>query len=561
MIQAAIDWFHGRRPPGAGAARAGREKRNLKRWTIRKFKHGVIFLIKAVITAALLAAFLYTTVRYYPQTDFHFWGFVVFAVLYLAVFLLLASLYRCLSIGIIRLRELVPSLLIAVFLANCIIYLVLSLTAKALLPLLPLLLMQLAQWCAGSLLLLLGNRLYYRLRAVRDAALVIGGESDEAQVLRQFEAVRERYRISAVLHADEEDAEALFEQLAPYSTVIVGGISARLRLRLMDHCFERNKRLFVIPTVQDILFHSAQETFVGDSLVYLCRNRAMNIEELAVKRLMDIVLSLAGILVTSPLMLAAAIAIKAHDGGPVLFRQQRYTRNCERFTLVKFRSMVVDAEPDGAQLTVEHDPRVTPVGRILRRTRIDELPQFFNILRGEMSLVGPRAERIENVDYYCRCMPEFRYRMKVKAGLTGYAQIFGRYNTSYEEKLKMDLLYIENYSPFLDLQLLLLTARALLLPSSTQGFDRRRLGADAPEAGRDAAGYGCCADGADAHEGGRVCGADGADAHEGGRGCCADGADAREGGRVCCADGADVREGGRGCCCADGADAREGGPC
>ena len=116
MIQAAIDWFHGRRPPGAGAARAGREKRNLKRWTIRKFKHGVIFLVKAAITAALLAAFLYTTVRYYPQTDFHFWGFVVFAVLYLAVFLLLASLYRCLSIGIIRLRELVPSLLIAVFL-------------------------------------------------------------------------------------------------------------------------------------------------------------------------------------------------------------------------------------------------------------------------------------------------------------------------------------------------------------------------------------------------------------------------------------------------------------
>ena len=143
-------------------------------------------------------------------------------------------------------------------------------------------------------------------------------------------------------------------------------------------------------------------------------------------------------------------------------------------------------------------------------------------------------------------MPEFRYRMKVKAGLTGYAQIFGRYNTSYEEKLKMDLLYIENYSPFLDLQLLLLTARALLLPSSTQGFDRRRLGADAPEAGRDAAGYGCCADGADAHEDGR--------------GCCTDGADARESGRGCCADGADAREGGRGCC-ADGADARESGPC
>lgn len=462
------------RSPGAAFCPRGPGGAELEHWSIRKFKHGVIFLVKAAITAILLASFLYTTVRYYPQTDFHFWGFVVFGVLYLAVFLLLASLYRCFLIGIMRLRENVASFLIATFLTNCIIYLVLSLTAKAMLPPLPLLLMQLVQWCLGTGLLLLGNRLYFRLRTVRDAALVIGGESDGEQELRRFEAVRERYRISTVLHTDG-DAEALLGRLEPFTTVIVGGVGQELRLRLMGYCFEHNKRLFVIPTVQDILFHSAQETFVGDSLVYLCRNYSMSVEQMAVKRLMDIFLSVLGIVVTSPLMLAAAIAIKAHDGGPVLFRQVRYTRNCERFTLIKFRSMIVDAEPDGAQLTVENDPRITPVGRVLRRTRIDELPQFFNVLRGEMSLVGPRAERTENVDYYCSRLPEFRYRMKVKAGLTGYAQIFGRYNTSYEDKLKMDLLYIENCSILLDLQLMLLTARALLLPSSTQGFARSRL--------------------------------------------------------------------------------------
>ena len=439
------------------------------RWGIRQFRHGVIFLIKAAITAALLASFLFVTVRAYPQTDFHFWGFVVFGVLYLAVFLLFASTYRCFQIGILRLRELVFCFFIASFFTNGIMYLVLSLTAKAMLPIWPLLWMQVVQWLVGVGLLLLGNRLYFRLRPVRDAALVVGTGCNVTEELRRFRAVRERYRITAVFRTNR-DVETLFTQLAPYSTVIVVGVDSDVRLRLMGHCFEHDKRLFIVPAVQDILFHNAFETFVGDSLVYRCRDRALSVEQLVVKRCMDIGLSLIGIVVTSPLMLLAAIAIKMYDGGPVLFRQERYTRNCERFMLVKFRSMVVNAEPDGAQLTVENDPRITPVGRVLRRTRIDELPQFFNILRGEMSLVGPRAERIEIAEYYCRLLPEFRYRMKVKAGLTGYAQIFGRYNTSYEDKLKMDLLYIENFSLIRDLQLLFLTVRAILFSSSTQGF-------------------------------------------------------------------------------------------
>lgn len=442
--------------------------------SIRQFKHGALFLVKAAITLFLVASFLYVTVNHYPETDFHFWGFVVFAVLYLAVFLPLASVYRCFQIGVLRLRETVFSFLIASLLTNFSLYLVLSLTAKAMLPPLPLLLTMLVQWIAGVLLLYLGDRLYRRLRPVRDAALVIGSGLDSEEVLTRFAAVRERYRIATVIHA--ADGEALPEErLEPYTTLIVGGLAPERRLQLMRYCYESNKRLFVIPTVQDILFHNAHETFVGDSPVYLCRNQAPNIERMAIKRLMDIGCSLLGIVLTSPLMLAAAVAIKLHDGGPVLFRQQRYTRNCTPFTLVKFRSMVIDAEPDGAQLTVENDPRITPIGRILRRTRIDELPQFFNILRGEMSLVGPRAERIENVEYYCKCLPEFRYRMRVKAGLTGYAQIFGQYNTSYEDKLKMDLLYIENLSLLHDLKLLFLTLRVLLLPSSTRGFDRARL--------------------------------------------------------------------------------------
>ena len=198
--------------------------------------------------------------------------------------------------------------------------------------------------------------------------------------------------------------------------------------------------------------------------------------QLALKRLMDVVISGCALLVLWPLLLLIALAIKIDDPGPVFYRQVRYTLNLERFTLIKFRSMIVDAEKDGARFTTPDDQRITPVGRFIRRTRIDELPQFFNILRGEMSLVGPRAERIENADYYCEMLPEFRYRMKVKAGLTGYAQIYGKYNTSYEDKLKLDLLYIENCSLIQDLQLLLLTVRVLFLPESTEGFHSTTIG-------------------------------------------------------------------------------------
>ena len=163
------------------------------RWGIRQFRHGVIFLIKAAITAALLASFLFVTVRAYPQTDFHFWGFVVFGVLYLAVFLLFASTYRCFQIGILRLRELVFCFFIASFFTNGIMYLVLSLTAKAMLPIWPLLWMQVVQWLVGVGLLLLGNRLYFRLRPVRDAALVVGTGCNVTEELRRFRAVRERF--------------------------------------------------------------------------------------------------------------------------------------------------------------------------------------------------------------------------------------------------------------------------------------------------------------------------------------------------------------------------------
>ncbi|MBQ3817048.1 MAG: sugar transferase, partial [Clostridia bacterium] len=184
-----------------------------------------------------------------------------------------------------------------------------------------------------------------------------------------------------------------------------------------------------------------------------------------------IIISALLIILTSPIMLICAVSIKIEDGGPVFFRQNRVTKDGKIFNILKLRSMIVDAEKDGAQKAVENDKRITKVGKIIRACRADELPQLFNVLIGDMSMVGPRPERIENVYEYSEQYPEFELRQRVKAGLTGYAQLYGKYNTSPADKLNMDLIYIETYSFLQDLKLLILTLKILFMKESTEGFN------------------------------------------------------------------------------------------
>lgn len=449
----------------------GKEERRVSILSPKRFKGAVIFLCKLAITALTAYAFIYLATHYYPETDFWFKGYLVFAFLYLVVFLAFASTYRCFNIGTMRYRELLFTYILSSFLTNFIFYFILSLTAKQLLLVTPIAIMTLAQWVAMSLLYFGADRLYYLLYPARLSIVICSKDKHETAVFRKIDSMKERHKI-AMLITEAHSADEIKRCMEPYSTVFMGDISRELRLELTEHCFEQNKRLFVLPTVEDIIFHNANESIIGDSLVYQCRNHTFSAEQAVIKRLMDIGFSLVGIILTSPIMLIAALIIKLQDGGPVFFTQVRYTRNYQKFTLMKFRSMIVDAEKNGAQFTKPGDDRITPFGRFMRATRIDELPQFFNILHGEMSLVGPRAERTENVDFYCERLPEFRYRMKVKAGLTGYAQIYGKYNTNFEDKLKLDMLYIENCSIMRDLQLIFMTFKVLFMAEeSTEGFE------------------------------------------------------------------------------------------
>ena len=232
----------------------------------------------------------------------------------------------------------------------------------------------------------------------------------------------------------------------------------------------------MVPKISDIIIKSSSEINVVDTPIYVCKNKGLSLSERILKRAFDIILSGLSLIILSPVFILTAIAIKLEDNGPVFFRQERSSLGGERFWILKFRSMIVDAEKDGRSIPAgENDPRITKVGKIIRAFRIDELPQLVNILFGDMSIVGPRPERVEHVEKYSAMITEFTFREKVKGGLTGYAQVFGKYNTTALDKLKLDLIYITNYTPLLDLQIIFETIKILVRKDSTEGFSQQRV--------------------------------------------------------------------------------------
>lgn len=279
----------------------------------------------------------------------------------------------------------------------------------------------------------------------------------------------DKYLIKEEIYIGEK-ANIIKEKILEYDAVVINDIPTEKRNDILKFCYENNVRVYFVPKISDVFVKGSTELKLFDTPVFLCRNMQLSFEQRIVKRGMDIVISLLLLLIAAPIMLITWIAIKLEDGGPAVFTQERCTINGKIFKVYKYRSMRTDAEKNGAQLAKENDSRITKVGAFIRKTRIDELPQLFNILKGDMSFVGPRPERPEFVEEYSKTVPEFSYRMKVKAGLTGYAQVYGKYNTTFLDKLKMDLLYIEKYSILLDIQIILTTIKVVFMKESTEGF-------------------------------------------------------------------------------------------
>jgi exopolysaccharide biosynthesis polyprenyl glycosylphosphotransferase len=319
---------------------------------------------------------------------------------------------------------------------------------------------------------ILGNKIYFTLYPPKKTLLIYRNEIDKKRFGRiHGKPVGRLYKVISELKYDGKYIE-LKDKLEGFEAIFVAGVNSKCRNGILKYCKENDIPGFFLPHIGDVIVKEAKHIQSFDTPVLYIKRTHLKPEYFAVKRFSDILFSLIGIIIASPVMALTALLIKLYDRGPVIYKQTRLTKDGKEFKLLKFRSMCVDAEKDGvARLSSgEKDDRITPIGRFIRKCRIDELPQLINILKGDMSIIGPRPERPEIAEQYRRSIPEFDLRLQVKAGLTGYAQVYGKYNTDPYEKLEFDLLYMNNMSIFTDIHLMFATIGILFTPESTEGI-------------------------------------------------------------------------------------------
>lgn len=309
-----------------------------------------------------------------------------------------------------------------------------------------------------------GNALYFFVNDPEKSCVVTDCKENAVATLRGIKKYKKQYDIVSVISYRSPN---VYKRIMESETVFMTGIPMEERSKLVTFCYENHKNIYLSPEISDIVEKASEYYMLDDITLLNYMAKGLTMEQRIMKRVMDILISVLLGIVTSPIWIISALAIKFYDGGSVFFKQKRATLYGREFLVYKFRTMRENVENRSAE---KDDDRITPPGKILRKIRMDELPQILNILKGDMSFVGPRPEMLENVREYTEKLPEFKYRLKVKAGLTGYAQIAGKYNTSPKEKLIMDLSYIEGYSIWKDIQLLFQTVIVLLKKDSTEGF-------------------------------------------------------------------------------------------
>ena len=322
--------------------------------------------------------------------------------------------------------------------------------------------------CLSILLVYVFDALLRKIYPAKHILLVYDEYSPEPMIAK-FAKRRDKYIIQESVSVNM-DEEKLKEKISEYTYVMLFDVSSEKRNDLLKYCYMHNIEVYMTSKLSDTIIRSAGNILLFDSPLLNMIINDMTFDQRFLKRALDLAIAVPMFIVASPIMLVVAIAIKAYDGGPALYKQERATLHGRKFMIYKFRSMIVNAEGDGkARLASQNDSRITPIGAFIRKTRLDELPQLINILKGEMSIVGPRPERPEIIAQYEKSIPEFACLLKVKGGLTGYAQIYGKYNTTPYDKLKMDMMYIQNYSFWLDLRLILMTLKIMFIKESTEG--------------------------------------------------------------------------------------------
>lgn len=315
-------------------------------------------------------------------------------------------------------------------------------------------------------------RIERHIHAVRDVLLI----GSEEECIHVYKRLSQQYHLNMKLKyvcTDMQNSQWKDSAASVDVIIMCPGMRHRHKVQVINFCYQHGKRPLLIPNTFEIFCSGAELDKIDDIPVFRPPGLRPTLEVRTLKRTLDLCVAVIGFVCALPFMLVTALAIKISDGGTILYSQVRTGRDGKNFRVYKFRTMRADAEKyGGPMLAQENDPRITWLGRFLRAVRIDELPQIWNVLVGDMSIVGPRPERPFFVQQYIEEMPEYAYRHNVKPGITGLAQVYGKYNTTPFDKLVYDLMYIQRCNILTDLIIIIQTVKVLFTKSATDGVQQ-----------------------------------------------------------------------------------------
>ena len=387
-----------------------------------QYKRIISFFSSLILILFLSGVFIYIWYEYYSDAivlPFYRRGNWVVIFIYMILTLLFFKAYGGLKMGYLKRSDMLYSQSISMVAVNIITYFQISVIGRDFMKVIPMIYMTAADLIIISVWIFCNNRIYLKLYPPRKLIIVYGSKNAET-LTNKMSKREDKYMICESISI-KEDFSRIKNEISRYDGVIICDISGKLRNDIIKYCFEKSKRIYISPKISDIIIRGGEDIRLFDSPLLLCRNEGLSFDQRLFKRIFDILLSVIGLAGLTPIFLI-----------------------------------------------------ITRVGKFLRKCRLDEIPQLINILRGDMSVVGPRPERPELTEKYEKEMPEFRFRLKVKAGLTGYAQVTGVYDTTPYDKLKMDLMYIERYSMVMDLRLILMTLKTIIFPGEMNSNEKNK---------------------------------------------------------------------------------------
>ncbi len=442
-----------------------------------KFRNNLKLRIAKLLNVLLLTCvFALCWFLYYNhgiKDPFYFKGRLLLFSLYFGLYIIFGRVYDGFAINISSISDIIFSQFLAIGLTDFMMYIIICLLSAKIVNIVPGIICLLVQTLVISLWAYITHRWYYKFNEAVLTAIVYQDDDSLGSLVDSY-GLSKRFNIVKKVNISE--CKNNLSILDDVKAIFISDVHSSERNIVLKYCVEKDIEVYAIPRVSDVILHGAHQIHLFHLPIYKVNRYMPQAEYLIIKRLLDIVVSLLLLIITLPITLITAICIKCYDGGPIFYKQVRLTKDAKQFNILKFRSMRPDAEKDGvARLSSgAKDDRVTPIGKVIRKYRIDELPQLLNILVGDLTLVGPRAERPEIAKEYCKTFPEFNLRLQAKAGLTGLAQVYGKYNTSPYNKLKLDLMYISNPSIIDDFRIVLATIKIIFIPESTEGVSENQ---------------------------------------------------------------------------------------